>query len=132
MTRIFHDSDADLSVLAGQTLAVVGYGNQGRSQALNLRDSGLRVIVGNRQDESAEQAKRDGFDVHSIAQACALTDTVMLLVPDEIMPAVYTDEVAPQLGAGNTLDFYRKTRVPEFSSDAPVSLLHSQGASGHA
>ncbi len=105
MTRIFHDSDADLSVLAGQTLAVVGYGNQGRSQALNLRDSGLRVIVGNRQDESAEQAKRDGFDVHPIAQACALADTVMLLVPDEIMPAVYTDEVAPQLGAGNTLDF---------------------------
>jgi ketol-acid reductoisomerase len=105
MTTIYHDEDADLAALAGATLAVVGYGNQGRSQALNLRDSGLRVIVGNIRDASFEQARRDGFDPVGIAEACRAADVVLLLTPDEVMPQVYADAVAPHLGAGDVLDF---------------------------
>ena len=71
MATIYHDSDADLSALAGQTVAVVGYGNQGRSQALNLRDSGVDVVVGNIRDYALERRRRDGFAVLPIAEACA-------------------------------------------------------------
>jgi ketol-acid reductoisomerase len=103
--RIFHDADADPTALAGKTVAVVGYGNQGRSQALNLRDSGLAVLVGNRGDDYAAQARADGFTVHAIADACARADVIMLLVPDEVMPEVYTTSVRPHLTAGKALDF---------------------------
>jgi ketol-acid reductoisomerase len=104
-SRVFYDADADPGALAGRTVAVVGYGNQGRSQALNLRDSGLTTIVGNVDDEYAARARADGFAVHAIADACARADVIMLLVPDEVMPAVYADAVRPQLAPGKVLDF---------------------------
>ena len=105
MSTIYHDDDADLSVLKDATLAVIGYGNQGRSQALNLRDSGLSVIVGNIGDASREKAREEGFEAFDIADACARADGILLLVPDEIMPEVYAEHVAPHLEAGNLLDF---------------------------
>jgi len=105
MATVFHDEDADLEALAGQTLAVVGYGNQGRSQALNLRDSGLTVIVGNVSDRSADGAREDGFEVFQIPEACRRADVVLLLVPDEVMPAVYREQVAPNLHKGCLVDF---------------------------
>ena len=105
MGTIYHDEDGDLSVLRGTTIAVVGYGNQGRSQALNLRDSDLTVIIGNIDDSYAETARADGFDTRSIADACRAGDAIMLLIPDEIMPEVYTQAVAPHLQPGNLLDF---------------------------
>jgi len=105
MSTIYHDQDADLGSLAGETIAVVGYGNQGRSQAQNLRDSGLHVVIGNIRDAALEQAQRDGFEVLPIADACAGADAVMLLVPDEIMPGVYAEQVAPNLRAGALVDF---------------------------
>src|SRR6185295_6943642 len=101
MATIYHDSDADLSTLSGQTVAVVGYGNQGRSQALNLRDAGVDVVVGNIRDYALESAQADGFPVRPIAEACAAASCVMLLIPDEVMPEVYTRDVAPHLGAGD-------------------------------
>jgi ketol-acid reductoisomerase len=104
-SRIFHDEDADSTALAGKTVAVVGYGNQGRSQALNIRDSGLPTIVGNVDDDYAAQARADGFVVHPIADACARADVVMVLVPDEVMPAVYTESIRPHLTRGTVLDF---------------------------
>ena len=97
MPTIYHDSDADLSSLSGQTVAVVGYGNQGRSQALNLRDSGIDVVVGNIRDYAQEAAQADGFAVRPIAEACAAANCVMLLIPDEVMPEVYAQQVAPHL-----------------------------------
>jgi ketol-acid reductoisomerase len=103
--RIFYDADADPGALAGKTIAVVGYGNQGRSQALNVRDSGLATIVGNLEDDYAARARADGFRVHSIAEACARADVIMLLVPDEVMPGVYAEAVRPHLGPGKVLDF---------------------------
>ncbi len=105
MANIYHDADADLGALAGRTIAIIGYGNQGRSQALNLRDSGLEVIVGNRADGAADLAARDGFEVLPIPDAAARADAVMLLVPDEIMPAVFAEEVAPGRASGDLVDF---------------------------
>ena len=105
MTGILRDGAAELRPLAGQRLAVLGYGNQGRSQALNLRDSGLAVVVGNIADASLDRARADGFEALPIAEACARADAILLLVPDEVMPEVFAGEVAPQLRPGNLLDF---------------------------
>jgi ketol-acid reductoisomerase len=105
MTGILHDAADELRPLAGQRLAVVGYGNQGRSQALNLRDAGLAVHVGSIADASFEQARADGFEALPIAEACARADAILLLVPDEVMPEVFAREVAPQLRPGKLLDF---------------------------
>ena len=105
MAEIYHDDDADLDVLEDQTVALVGYGNQGRSQALNLRDSKVNVIIGNIRDHAYTVAKQDGFSVSSIAEACAQADVVILLIPDEIMPAVFKTHVAPNLVPGNLIVF---------------------------
>jgi ketol-acid reductoisomerase len=105
MATIYHDSDADLAALAGQTVAVIGYGNQGRSQALNLRDAGIDVVVGNIRDYALDAAEADGFTVRPIADACAAARCVMMLIPDEVMPEVYRAHVAPQLSAGDLVSF---------------------------
>ena len=81
--KILHDKDADLSVLDGKTVAVIGYGSQGSAQALCMRDSGVRVIIGSIRDASYDQAVEDGFDVMPIAEAVAKADVVHILLPDE-------------------------------------------------
>jgi ketol-acid reductoisomerase len=85
MTKIYYESDADLSVLDGQKVAVVGYGNQGRSWALNLRDSGLDVEVFTQADDSRDQAEADGFTAHEI-QAASECDVICTLIPDDVIP----------------------------------------------
>ncbi|MGH3959394.1 NAD(P)-binding domain-containing protein [Mycobacterium sp.] len=85
MTMIYYESDADLSVLQGQRVAVVGYGNQGRSWALNLRDSGLAVEVFTRADDSRDQAEAEGFPAHEI-EAASDCDVICTLIPDDIIP----------------------------------------------
>lgn len=87
MTKIFYESDASLEALNGQVVAVVGYGNQGRSWALNLRDSGLDVEVCVRSDASAEQARDDGFDTAEIAAAND-ADVICVLIPDDVIPSL--------------------------------------------
>ena len=105
-TKVFYDDDADLSRLDGRTVAIVGYGNQGRSQALNMRDSGVEsVIVGSVRDESWERAEADGFTPMPVAEAVAEADITFLLIPDEVAPAVYEKEIEPSLGSGKTLNF---------------------------
>lgn len=103
--KTYFDADASLDALRDQTLAIIGYGNQGRAQALNLRDSGLKVIVGNLQDESAKQAEKDGFPVLSIAEAAEKGDVLALLIPDEVQRKVYDEVIAKRLRPGQTLDF---------------------------
>ncbi len=105
MTRIFRDSDATLDPLQGKTIAVLGYGNQGSAQALNMRDSGMAVIVGNADDDYAAQARKDGFATYSIAKAAERGDIVMSLLPDEITPAIYNAAIRPGLAKGQTLSF---------------------------
>ena len=85
MTKIYYESDADLSVLDGQRVAVVGYGNQGRSWALNLRDSGLAVEVFTRADASRDQAEAEGFTAHEI-EAASECDVICTLIPDDVIP----------------------------------------------
>src|SRR3954453_13694 len=87
MTTIYRESDAEPGVLDGATVAVVGYGNQGRSWALNLRDSGLDVHVFARADESRSQAQDDGFTVGDVDEA-GRADVLCLIVPDDAIPAL--------------------------------------------
>jgi ketol-acid reductoisomerase len=103
--KIYRDADADPAALAGRTVAVIGYGNQGRAQALNLRDSGVAVVVGGIEDEYTRQARDDGFSVFPIAKAAAQGHILLLLVPDEVQRHVYTGSIAPRLTAGKTLCF---------------------------
>jgi ketol-acid reductoisomerase len=103
--KLYYDQDADLSLIAERVIAVIGYGNQGRAQALNLRDSGLHVIVGNRDDSYAERACEDGLEVLPIDGAAAEGDVVMLLIPDEVMPGVFEAQIAPHLSEGDGLVF---------------------------
>jgi ketol-acid reductoisomerase len=122
VTRIWHDEDADLSALDGETIAVVGYGNQGRSQALNLRDSGLTVIVGTIADASGARAAAEGFQTFPIAEAATRADVVMLLVPDEVLPELWTRDLAPHLRAGACVDFASGYNVA-FGLVAPAETL---------
>jgi ketol-acid reductoisomerase len=121
-TTVYHDEDADLGALAAETIAVVGYGNQGRSQALNLRDSGLRVIVGNIGDEARTRAKEEGFEAFDIAEAVRRADVVMLLIPDEVMPAVWEHDLHPALRAGGCVSFASGYTIA-FGAIAPPSNL---------
>jgi len=105
MATIYHDGDADLALIQEQTIGVIGYGNQGRAQALNLKDSGLKVVVGVRSDETEAQARQDGFDVLSIREAADRAQIIMMLIPDEVMPEVFTEEILPGLLAGRALCF---------------------------
>ena len=105
MPEIYRDQDVDLDFLKDKTVGVIGYGNQGRAQALNLRDSGLEIIVGVRADETRQQAISDGFKVFSIREAVALAHVVLLLIPDEVMPEVFRGEVLPALSPGRALCF---------------------------
>ncbi len=105
MAVVYHDEDANLELLADRQIAVIGYGNQGRAQALNLRDSGLKVVVGNRPDAYREMAQADGLEVMDIAEAAEAGDVVMLLLPDEVAPAVFETDIRPHLEPGDVLDF---------------------------
>ncbi len=104
--KIYYDQDADLSYLENQTICVLGYGSQGHAHALNLRDSGLKVIVGLRPGgPSYEKAKADGFEPLPPEEACAAADVIMVLVPDQIQPALYQEAIKPNLSAGKMLMF---------------------------
>ena len=105
MAKIYHGQDADLDLLKAKTIGVIGYGNQGRAQALNLRDSGLEVIVGVRADETRQQATSDGFDPFPIQEVAARAQVMLLLIPDEVMPGVFESDVLPGLSPGKALCF---------------------------
>ncbi len=103
--KVYFDEDADLSILGDKVIGIIGYGNQGRAWSLNMRDSGLNVIVGNIKDKYWKKAIEDGFEVHPIGEAAANADVICLLIPDEVMPAVYYSDIHGQLRSGKTLCF---------------------------
>ncbi len=104
--KVYYDQDADLSLLKDKTIAVIGYGSQGHAHAQNMRDSGLNVIVAEREGgANYELAKKHGFTPLTAAEAAAKGDLIMILVPDQFQGQVYAEEVAPNLKAGNMLLF---------------------------
>ncbi|MFN3926827.1 MAG: ketol-acid reductoisomerase [Pseudanabaenaceae cyanobacterium] len=106
MAKLYYDHDADLSVLADKTIAIIGYGSQGHAHALNLKDSGLQVVVGlYKGSRSWQKAEADGLTVKMVADAASVADVIMVLLPDEAQREIYTREIAPNLQAGNSLVF---------------------------
>lgn len=104
--RVFGEQDADLSRFKGKRVAIIGYGSQGHAHALNLRDSGVDVVVGLRAGgRSAEAARAAKFDVREVAEAAAAGDLVAILVPDTTQAALYRDAIAPRMKKGATLLF---------------------------
>ena len=103
---IFYNDDADLSLIQGRTVAVIGYGSQGHAHALNLRDSGVKVIVGlSEGSKSRAKAEAEGLRVATVAEAAAEADVIMILTPDQVQAKVYAESIEPNLKPGNALFF---------------------------
>lgn len=106
MATMYYDKDADLALIKGKKVAVIGYGSQGHAHALNLRDSGVSVRVGLRPgSKSWAKAQSEGLEVTSAAEAAAWADVIMVLTPDTQQAALYEEAIKPHLGAGDTLMF---------------------------
>ena len=106
MAKIYYDSDASLDILKDKTIAILGYGSQGHAHALNLRDSGLKVIIGlHEKSRSRKKAQDDGFEVYTPREAAEKADIIMFLIPDTVQPEVYKNEVEPVLDSSKTLAF---------------------------
>jgi ketol-acid reductoisomerase len=133
--KVYTDADADLSVLQNKTLAVLGFGSQGHAHALNLKDSGLNVIIGLYEgSKSAPLAREKGFEVLPTSEAVARGDVIFVALPDTKQPEVYARDIAPRLAKGKTLLFshgfsiHFKTVVPP--KDVDVILVAPKGP-GH-
>ena len=106
MATVYYDHDADLNVLKGKKIAIMGYGSQGHAQAQNLKDSGLDVVVGLRpESKSVAAAQAAGLTVKTIKEAAQEADIIQILLPDEVQAKVYREEIAPYISAGKTLMF---------------------------
>lgn len=105
MVKVYYNGDIKENVLAGKKVAIIGYGSQGHAHALNLKESGIDVIVGVRQGKSFTQAQEDGHQVFSVREAAAQADIIMVLLPDEQQQKVYEAEIKDELTAGKSLVF---------------------------
>jgi ketol-acid reductoisomerase len=106
LMKMYYDDDVNTDALEGKTIAVIGYGSQGRAQSRNMADSGANVIVGLRENGSSwNLAKEDGMNVKSIEDAAKEADIIHILLPDEIQEKVYNEQIAPYVEAGNTISF---------------------------
>src|SRR5215208_4496001 len=132
---MFYDDDADLALLDGKTVAIIGYGSQGHAHAQNLKDSGVSVVVGLRPDSSSvEKAKADGLEVLDIPEAASRGDIVMILLPDEKHGEIYREQIADGIAPGDTLLFGHGFSIHYGEVDAPpevdVALIAPKGP-GH-
>lgn len=135
MVNVYLDKDVDLSELGDQVVSVIGYGTQGRAQALNMRDSGLSVIVGLRPEGSSwKKAIADGFEPQPIPKAASDGTIVHILIPDVEQPEVYRKEILPNLASGKTLGFshgfniHFRQIVPPSNVDVVMIAPKSPGA----
>ena len=132
--KIYTDKDADLAVLKGKTLAVLGFGSQGHAHALNLKDSGCKVIIGLYPGSKSRKVAEDyGFAVHDTAEAVKIADVIMVGIPDTKQAAAYKKDIGPNLAKGKTLLFthgfsiHFKTVVPPRTSTSSWSLPKGPG-----
>jgi len=106
MAKMYYDKDADLQILKKRTIGIIGYGNQGHAQAQNLRDSGLKVIIGELKDTpNWEKAVKDDFTVKSAAEVAEEADIIQVLIPDEYQAQMYQEDISSSLKEGNALVF---------------------------
>ena len=135
MANIYYDNDADLTLLNGKKIAIIGYGSQGHAHALNLKDSGCDVVVGLREgSKSRSKAEEAGLTVLSVAEAAEAADIIMILVPDPVQPDLYKQEIAPHLSPGKTLMFAHGFNIRFYQivppPDVDVSMIAPK-APGH-
>ena len=135
MVKMYYDSDCNLSLLDGKTVAILGFGSQGHAHAMNLKDSGVNVVVGLRPGSKHEKKAKDyGIPVMTMAEAAAAGDIIMMLVPDEKQADIYKEVVEPNLKPGNVLAFahgfniHFKQIVPP--ADVDVIMIAPKGP-GH-
>ena len=137
MATIYYDKDADLSALSGRTVAVIGFGSQGHAHAMNMRDSGVSVVIGHHggaDSKTYQAAQEAGFEVLPVGDAAKRADIVIVLIPDTIQKEVYESEIEPNLEPGNSLMFahglniHFKLIVPK--ADMDVFMIAPKGP-GH-
>ena len=135
MADIFYDADADLSLIQGKKVAIVGYGSQGHAHAQNLRDSGVEVVIALKEgSKSIAKAEEDGFEVKTVADAAECADLIMILAPDQHLRSIYNDEIKPHLTAGKTLAFAHGFNIRFGYIEAPEGvdvILVAPKAPGH-
>ncbi|GAB3585775.1 ketol-acid reductoisomerase [Calidifontibacter terrae] len=123
MAEMFYDEDADLSVIQGRKVAIIGYGSQGHAHALNLRDSGVQVTVGLREGSSSRaKAEAEGLTVLSVAEAVKASDLIMVLAPDQVQRTVYAQEIQPNLKDGDALFFSHGFNIRFGYIEAPANV----------
>ena len=135
MAKTFHDNDADLSIIQGKKVAIIGYGSQGHAHALNLKDSGVEVRIGLREgSKSAEKARKSGLEVVSVSDAAKWGDVVMILAPDELQGKIYAEHVKDNLKAGDALVFAHGFNIRYGTITPPAGVdvfLAAPKAPGH-
>jgi ketol-acid reductoisomerase len=134
MAKVYYEADGDVQNLAGKTVAIIGYGSQGHAHALNLRDSGVKVIVGlPASSKSRAKVQAQKLEVFEPAEAARRADVIMVLIPDHLQGQVYRDDIAPHLGPGKTLMFahgfniHFKFVVPPATVDVAMIAPKSPG-----
>ncbi len=137
METIYRDADVDIAPLKNKTVAVIGYGIQGRAQAANARDSGIKVIIGTRpasESPSREKAKADGFEAYDIGEATKRADVLLIELADPAQPPIYKSDIEPNLSAGKTLCFCHGFNVLYGAIQPPKNVnvvLFVPNAPGH-
>jgi len=123
MATIYYDKDADLKLLEGKTVAIIGYGSQGHAHALNLKESGVNVVVGLREgSKSKAEAEKAGLKVVDTAEAAKLGDIIMILAPDTAQPEIYEKAIKPNLTAGNSIAFAHGFNIRFNQIDPPKDV----------
>ncbi len=135
MTDIIYDQDAELSIIQGKKVAIVGYGSQGHAHALNLRDSGVEVVIALKDgSKSTAKAQEDGFEVKTVADATEWADLVMILAPDQHQRSIFSESVKDKLTEGKTLAFAHGFNIRFGYIEAPEGvdvILVAPKAPGH-
>ncbi len=135
MAEMYYDADADLSIIQGKKVAVVGYGSQGHAHAMNLRDSGVEVVIALKEgSKSIQKAEEAGFEVKTVADAADWADLIMILAPDQHQRAIYNEQIKDKLTEGKTLAFAHGFNIRFGYIEAPAGvdvILVAPKAPGH-